>query len=201
MGKKRRHSNPEPSELPYKKTAVDFSVNSHAQDSVFNSDSADSSSSSNISSSSSSHRRRKRKKEKKKRKHKESRQADKHKKKHKKNKRKKHCSEKHKDAVGPLPSVTEDMAPVPNNKEKSIAVTSAVTPARQVRAPMTKAEWEKQQSIIRRVHDPTTGRDRLVKGDGEIVEEIVTKDRHKEINKQATLGDGLFYQSQAQFFS
>lgn len=196
MGKKRRHSNLEPSELPYKKTALDFSVSSHAQDSVLNRDSDDSSSSSNISSSSSSHRRRKRKKEKK-RKHKESRQADKHKKK----KRKKNSSEKHNDAVGPLPSVTKDTAPVPNNKEKSMAVTSDVVPARQVRAPMTKAEWEKQQSIIRRVHDPTTGRDRLVKGDGEILEEIVTKDRHKQINKQATMGDGLFYQSQAQFFS
>lgn len=40
--------------------------------------------------------------------------------------------------------------------------TPAVVPSRQVRAPMTKAEWEKQQSIIRRVHDPTTGRDRSI---------------------------------------
>ena len=57
---------------------------------------------------------------------------------------------------------------------------------------------------------------RLVKGDGEIIEEIVSKDRHKAINKvqycnvrnghigtsftcvcmqQATLGDGISFQS------
>lgn len=59
--------------------------------------------------------------------------------------------------------------------------------------PMTKEEWEKKQSVIRRVYDPETGRDRLVKGDGEILEEIVSYQRHKEINKQATQGDGLYY--------
>lgn len=196
MGKKRRQSNDEPSELPCKQAALDLSVSSHAQDSSFNRDSDDSS---DTSSSSSSHHHHKKKKEKK-RKHKERRQADKYKKKHKKKKRKKHHSKKEKEAAGPLPSVTKDVAPVQNN-QKLTPATSAVVPARQIRAPMTKAEWEKQQSIVRRVHDPSTGRDRLVKGDGEILEEIVTKDRHKQINKKATLSDGLFYESQAQFFS
>ena len=46
--------------------------------------------------------------------------------------------------------------------EKLIPAASAAVPARQIRAPMTKAEWEKQQSIVRRVHDPTTGRDRFL---------------------------------------
>lgn len=64
-----------------------------------------------------------------------------------------------------------------------------------VMKPMTKEEWEKQQSVVRRVYDPETGRNRLVKGDGEIIEEIVSKDRHKEINKQSTTGDGLFFQT------
>jgi len=59
--------------------------------------------------------------------------------------------------------------------------------------PMTKEEWEKRQSQVRRVYDPETGRNRLVKGDGEIMEEIVSKDRHHEINKQSTTGDGLWY--------
>lgn len=36
---------------------------------------------------------------------------------------------------------------------------------------------------------------RLVKGDGEIMEEIVTKDRHKDINRQANRGDGEYFQS------
>lgn len=37
---------------------------------------------------------------------------------------------------------------------------------------------------------------RLIKGDGEVLEEIVSRDRHKEINRQATNADGAFFQSQ-----
>ncbi|XP_014254173.1 ADP-ribosylation factor-like protein 6-interacting protein 4 [Cimex lectularius] len=62
-------------------------------------------------------------------------------------------------------------------------------------APMTKEDWEKKQSVVRKVYDEQSGRYRLVKGDGEIIEEIVSKDRHKEINKQATQGDGEYFQS------
>lgn len=36
---------------------------------------------------------------------------------------------------------------------------------------------------------------RLIKGDGEILEEIVSRDRHKQINRQATLADGDFFKS------
>uniref|UniRef100_A0A2H6N0E0 ADP-ribosylation factor-like protein 6-interacting protein 4 n=1 Tax=Micrurus carvalhoi TaxID=3147026 RepID=A0A2H6N0E0_9SAUR len=64
----------------------------------------------------------------------------------------------------------------------------------QAMKPMTKEEWDARQSVIRKVLDPETGRMRLIKGDGEILEEIVTKDRHKEINKQANRGDGLSFQ-------
>ncbi|XP_010220473.1 PREDICTED: ADP-ribosylation factor-like protein 6-interacting protein 4 [Tinamus guttatus] len=63
--------------------------------------------------------------------------------------------------------------------------------------PMTKEEWDARQSVIRRVVDPETGRTRLIKGDGEVLEEIVSKERHKEINKggrsralEATCGTG-----------
>ncbi|XP_028169104.1 ADP-ribosylation factor-like protein 6-interacting protein 4 [Ostrinia nubilalis] len=63
-------------------------------------------------------------------------------------------------------------------------------------APMTKEEWEKRQSVIRRVLDEESGRYRLIKGDGEVLEEIVSRDRHKQINRQATLADGAFFQSQ-----
>ncbi|XP_046967472.1 ADP-ribosylation factor-like protein 6-interacting protein 4 [Vanessa cardui] len=63
-------------------------------------------------------------------------------------------------------------------------------------APMTKEEWEKRQSIVRRVQDEETGRYRLIKGDGEVLEEIVSRDRHKQINRQATMADGDFFQSQ-----
>uniref|UniRef100_A0A7M4FLP9 ADP-ribosylation factor-like protein 6-interacting protein 4 n=1 Tax=Crocodylus porosus TaxID=8502 RepID=A0A7M4FLP9_CROPO len=64
----------------------------------------------------------------------------------------------------------------------------------QAMKPMTKEEWDARQSVIRKVVDPETGRTRLIKGDGEVLEEIVTKERHKEINKQATRGDGLVFQ-------
>ncbi|MEQ2284483.1 ADP-ribosylation factor-like protein 6-interacting protein 4 [Ameca splendens] len=60
--------------------------------------------------------------------------------------------------------------------------------------PLTKEEYEARQSVIRRVVDPETGRTRLMRGEGEIIEEIVTRDRHKEINKQATMGDGNAFQ-------
>ncbi|XP_059058590.1 ADP-ribosylation factor-like protein 6-interacting protein 4 [Achroia grisella] len=63
-------------------------------------------------------------------------------------------------------------------------------------APMTKEEWEQRQSVVRRVLDEETGRHRLIKGDGEVLEEIVSRDRHRQINKQATQADGEFFQSQ-----
>jgi len=61
-------------------------------------------------------------------------------------------------------------------------------------APMSKEEWEKQQSIVRRVFDEDTGRMRLVKGTGEILEECVSRDRQQAINKQATMADGESFQ-------
>ncbi len=61
--------------------------------------------------------------------------------------------------------------------------------------PMTKEEWEKQQNVIRKVYDPDTGRHRLVKGTGEILEEIVSYSRHRDINRQATMGDGTSFQA------
>jgi len=36
---------------------------------------------------------------------------------------------------------------------------------------------------------------RLIKGDGEVLEQIVSRERHKEINKQATKGDGEYFQA------
>jgi hypothetical protein len=59
---------------------------------------------------------------------------------------------------------------------------------------MTKEEWEKMQNVVRRVYDPVTGRHRLVRGEGEVVEEIVSRERQKSINKQATMGDAMSFQ-------
>ena len=45
-------------------------------------------------------------------------------------------------------------------------MTTAQEEALKWMAPMTKEEWEKQQSVIRKVYDPDMGRHRLVKGNG-----------------------------------
>ncbi|KAI8575479.1 hypothetical protein K450DRAFT_303530 [Umbelopsis ramanniana AG] len=65
--------------------------------------------------------------------------------------------------------------------------------------PQTKADHDKEQNIVRKVVDPLTGRTRsplrLVKGSGEIIEEVVSKDKQREINRMATLKDGLSYEA------
>ncbi|XP_052822301.1 ADP-ribosylation factor-like protein 6-interacting protein 4 isoform X2 [Octopus bimaculoides] len=144
--------------------------------------------------------------------HDSSEQKKKHKKHKKEKKKKKKKKKKHKkssgdekvstgkeDAQSPL-KITEKVTSLqPASKVKESLsnedTLSAPGPSPRILKPMTKEEWEKQQSVIRRVYDPTTGRNRLVKGDGEILEEIVSKERHQQINKQATIGDGLYYQS------
>lgn len=56
--------------------------------------------------------------------------------------------------------------------------------------PMTKEQYEIQRSIVREVYDPESNRTRLVRGDGEIIERIVTRQEHLHINRIATAGDG-----------
>ena len=56
--------------------------------------------------------------------------------------------------------------------------------------PMTREQYELQQSIVREVHDPDTGRARLVRGTGEIIERIVRREEHALINRIATSSDG-----------
>ncbi|CAD6993892.1 ADP-ribosylation factor-like protein 6-interacting protein 4 [Ceratitis capitata] len=60
--------------------------------------------------------------------------------------------------------------------------------------PVTPEEYEKRQSEMRRVVDPSTGRVRLIRGEGEVMEEIVSKERHAKINSLATETDGLVFQ-------
>ncbi|KAI8507491.1 ADP-ribosylation factor-like protein 6-interacting protein 4 [Branchiostoma belcheri] len=147
----------------------------------------DESSSSESSSDSSQERRRAKKKLKKERKKKKKAEKKRKKKEKKQRKKeKKRLSEMSQSGVvqGPtlIPTASVNEAKPKDDGEK----------ARSMR-PMTKEEWEKQQSVVRRVFDPDTGRNRLVKGDGEIIEEIVSKERHKQINQQATQGDGLSF--------
>ncbi|KAG2217722.1 hypothetical protein INT45_001265 [Circinella minor] len=66
---------------------------------------------------------------------------------------------------------------------------------REAMVPQTKESYDKQRSVIRREYDPQTGRTRLVKGSGEILESIVTGEQHRKINKQSTIQDGLSFQT------
>ena len=66
---------------------------------------------------------------------------------------------------------------------------------RMMMIPMTKEEWEKKQSQVTEVYDPQSGRYRLVRGNGEIVERIVSREMHQSINQQATRGDGVSFSS------
>jgi len=79
-------------------------------------------------------------------------------------------------------------------KTKKAPLRSELKEERNSRVPMTKEEWDKKQSVIRREFDSDTGRVRLVRGGGEIMEECVSRDRQREINRQATLGDGASFQ-------
>ena len=63
--------------------------------------------------------------------------------------------------------------------------------------PMRKEDWDVQQAVVREVFDEETGRTRLVKGSGEIIERIVSKEQYRQINKLATQGDGSSYMVKA----
>ncbi|EFX84045.1 hypothetical protein DAPPUDRAFT_99969 [Daphnia pulex] len=68
-----------------------------------------------------------------------------------------------------------------------------------IRAPMTKEEYEKQQSTLKWITDPETGTKRLIRGSGEIVEEMASKERpHSVKPTPSTLfaADGNFFQPQ-----
>jgi len=105
---------------------------------------------------------------------------------HKKKKRKK--SKKRKDRK----AEDELNASIAELEEKTRL--ARVKDDRNSRVPMTKEMWEAEQAVVRREFDSDTGRVRLVKGSGEILEECVSKDRQREINKQATVADGTSFQ-------
>ena len=107
---------------------------------------------------------------------------------HKKKKKKKGKKKKDKRALDEL------NASIAEIEEKTRKATEKEKEERNMRAPMTREMWEKQQSVVRREFDSDTGRVRLVKGGGEILEECVSRDRQREINKQATVGDGQSFQ-------
>jgi hypothetical protein len=81
--------------------------------------------------------------------------------------------------------VTEPVDPAEQQKEQ---VERQAKLQRMV--PMSREQYEAQQSQIREVYDPESGRYRLVRGTGEIIERIVSRADHAAINQRATQGDG-----------
>jgi hypothetical protein len=97
------------------------------------------------------------------------------------------------------PPVEEDPPPAP----------------RRVVGAQRREDYEREQSVVRRVLDPATGRvryvarglgaergdrgaysrARLVKGSGEILESIVSRDEARQLNRLATTTDGITYQA------
>lgn len=159
---------------------------------------------SSSSSSSSSTSPSREKKSKKKKKHKEVKKLKREKKKEKKEKKrqKKLALKAEREAASVSNAVSEETPQtylktwqIEEAKEHGPVMTDEQKASFCTKRPMTKEEYEARQSVIRRVLDPETGRTRLVRGDGEILEEIVSKERHKEINKKATKGDGDAFQN------
>ena len=58
---------------------------------------------------------------------------------------------------------------------------------------MTRDQYKELQSQVREVYDEESGRYRLVRGTGEIIERIVSRDDHQSINQRATRGDGVSF--------
>ncbi|XP_043496282.1 suppressor protein SRP40 isoform X1 [Polistes fuscatus] len=180
--RKRRSSSSSSSSSTSSTSSVSSSTSSTSSTS-----SSSSSSTNSTSSSDSSEDERKRQKQKKK-----AKRVKKNVKKHrKKRKLKKNSKKKLKKS-----SATESKKRTSEKTKDTVAeIPPEMSERAKLMAPITKEEWEKKQSLIRRVYDDETGRYRLIKGEGEIMEEIVSRERHKEINRQATKGDGDYFQA------
>jgi hypothetical protein len=110
-------------------------------------------------------------------------------------KKKKHFKKKLKsDKKDPKKSEEKKKSTPGSGSDADYSIPLALATSSTSHRPETKEEYEKRQSVVRRVVDPETGRSRLVKGDGEIIEEIVSKERHQEINRLATNTDGQVFQ-------
>ena len=80
-----------------------------------------------------------------------------------------------------------------NSAEDNSLETKHIEARRKQMIPMKREEYEAQQKIVREVYDPESGRYRLIRGTGEIVERIVSRHDHERINKIATRGDGTSF--------
>lgn len=89
---------------------------------------------------------------------------------------------------------TEKEAPTPPPADSTTPSESSQHEVRRrSMIPMTQAQYEEQRSRITEVYDEASGRYRLVRGDGEILERIVSRQQHEQINRAATRSDGASF--------
>ncbi|KAH6582343.1 hypothetical protein BASA60_001983 [Batrachochytrium salamandrivorans] len=69
----------------------------------------------------------------------------------------------------------------------------ATVPKRPCLIPQSQKEYLAEQSVLRKVYDADSGRTRLIRGSGEVVEEIVTRDQQRFINATSTASDGAMF--------
>ncbi|XP_062126707.1 ADP-ribosylation factor-like protein 6-interacting protein 4 [Drosophila sulfurigaster albostrigata] len=133
-------------------------------------------------------------------KHKSKRKEHKEKHKDKSKKSKKHSKNKATKEATMTPKIeapkVAPAATVDSGSEEDFAIPIALMNSKS-HAPETPEEYQRRQSQIRREVDPVTGRTRLIKGDSEVLEEIVSKERHHSINKKATSGDGEYFEMES----
>ncbi|KAH8311785.1 hypothetical protein KR044_008039 [Drosophila immigrans] len=130
-------------------------------------------------------------------KHKSKRKEHKEKHRDKAKKSKKHSKNKStKEATTTPPKIEVPLAAPDSGSEEDFAIPIALMNSKS-HAPETPEEYQRRQSQIRREVDPVTGRTRLIKGDSEVLEEIVSKERHQSINKKATSGDGDYFEMES----
>ena len=77
--------------------------------------------------------------------------------------------------IGPSMAI-EPLSSKANDTKENIKIYGA----------LSKKQTDIEKSRVRRVFDPHTGRTRLVRGSGEIIESIVSKKEHDRINRIAT---------------
>ena len=94
-------------------------------------------------------------------------------------------------AAAPASSASATAATASTLAAAPAAAAAAVVPAvSSLMTPMSREEYERENSRVRQVFDPLTGRVRLVRGAGEILEQIVPRHEQQRLKQLATRWDG-----------
>ena len=104
-----------------------------------------------------------------------------------------HADDDTKPASTSAPANSTEQTAAPTIEVKKDTTKPGNAAAAASKGPMTQSQYQELQSTIREVVDPHTGRTRWIRGTGEIIERIVSREEHSRLNANATLGDGSGY--------